>query len=304
MKNTLITIVGPTAVGKTSFAIDLALKFSTEIISADSRQIYRQLKIGTAKPSQDQLALVKHHFIDYLNIDQDFNAGEFEKRAIETILDIFTRKDIAIMCGGSGLYINAVCHGIDEIPTVEPGLRELLIATFEKDGLTPLTNELKMHDPQYYRQVDRSNPQRIIRALEVIRSTGKPYSKFRKKINPNRSFNIVKVGLELGRSELYDKVDKRMDMMIKNGLFDEAEELFSYKELNALQTVGYKEIFGYLEGEYDKAEAIRLLKRNSRRYAKRQLTWFKKDKEVKWFNAEEVDAIMNYINMEVNLTRE
>jgi len=296
LKKTLITIVGPTVVGKTSFAIDLALKYSTEIISADSRQIYRQLKIGTAKPTHTQLALVKHHFIDYLNIDEDFNAGEFEKRAIETILDIFTRKDIAIMCGGSGLYINAVCHGIDEIPTVEPDLRELLIATFEKEGLAPLINELKLHDPQYYKQVDRSNPQRIIRALEVIRSTGKPYSKFRKRKNPKRPFRIIKIGLELDRSELYDSVDKRMDMMIKNGLFEEAKELFSYKELNALQTVGYKEIFGYLEGEYGKVEAIRLLKRNSRRYAKRQLTWFKKDDEVQWFNAGEVDAIMNYIN--------
>jgi len=304
LKKTLITIVGPTAVGKTLFAIDLALKFNTEIISADSRQIYRQLKIGTAKPTYDQLALVKHHFIDYLNIDQEFNAREFEKRAIQTIIDIFTRKDIAIMCGGSGLYINAVCHGIDEIPTVEPGLRELLIAAFEKDGLTPLTNELKLYDPQYYKQVDRSNPQRIIRALEVIRSTGKPYSKFRKKRNPQRPFRIIKIGLEMDRSELYDSVDKRMDIMIKNGLFKEAEELFSYKKLNALQTVGYKEIFGYLEGEYGKAEAIRLLKRNSRRYAKRQLTWFKKDAEVQWFNAKEVDVMMNYINSKVNLTGE
>jgi len=304
LKKTLITIVGPTAVGKTLFAIDLALKFNTEIISADSRQIYRQLKIGTAKPTYDQLALVKHHFIDFLNIDQEFNAGEFEKRAIETIKDIFTRNDIAIMCGGSGLYINAVCHGIDEIPTVEPGLRELLIAAFEKDGLTPLTNELKLYDPQYYKQVDRSNPQRIIRALEVIRSTGKPYSKFRKKRNPQRPFRIIKIGLEMDRSELYDSVDKRMDIMIKNGLFKEAEELFSYKKLNALQTVGYKEIFGYLEGEYGKAEAIRLLKRNSRRYAKRQLTWFKKDAEVQWFNAKEVDVMMNYINSKVNLTGE
>ena len=302
MKKTLITIVGPTAVGKTSFAIDLALKFGTEIISADSRQIYRQLKIGTAKPTHNQLNLVKHHFIDYLNIDQDFNAGIFEKRAIETILDIFTRNDIAIMCGGSGLYINAVCDGIDNIPIVEPGLRELLITTFEKDGLAPLINELKLHDPQYYKQVDRSNPQRIIRALEVIRSTGKPYSKFRKRKNPNRPFRIIKIGLELDRSELYDSVDKRMDMMIKNGLFDEAKELFSYKELNALQTVGYKEIFGYLDGEYGKAEAIRLLKRNSRRYAKRQLTWFKKDGEVQWFNAEKIDAIRNYIDMEINVT--
>lgn len=299
MKKTLITIVGPTAVGKTSFAIDLALKYSTEIISADSRQIYRQLKIGTAKPTHTQLALVKHHFIDFLNIDQDFNAGEFEKRALETIEDIFTRRDIAIMCGGSGLYINAVCHGFDEIPTVEPGLRDLLIAIFEKDGLAPLINELKLHDPQYYKQVDRSNPQRIIRALEVIRSTGKPYSKFRKRRNHKRPFRIIKIGLELDRSELYDSVDKRMDMMINNGLFEEAEGLFSYKALNALQTVGYKEIFGYLEGKYGKAEAIRLLKRNSRRYAKRQLTWFKKDAEVQWFNAEEVDAIMNYINSKV-----
>ena len=302
MKKTLITIVGPTAVGKTSFAIDLALKYSTEIISADSRQIYRQLKIGTAKPTYTQLALVKHHFIDYLNIDQDFNAGIFEKRAIETILDIFTRNDIAIMCGGSGLYINAVCNGIDNIPIVEPGLRELLINTFEKDGLAPLINELKLNDPQYYKQVDRSNPQRIIRALEVIRSTGKPYSKFRKRKNPKRPFRIIKIGLELDRSELYDSVDKRMDMMIKNGLFEEAKELFSYKELNALQTVGYKEIFGYLEGEYGKAEAIRLLKRNSRRYAKRQLTWFKKDREIQWFNAEKIDAIRNYIDMEINVT--
>ena len=296
MKKTLITIVGPTAVGKTSLAIEFALKYNTEIISADSRQVYRELNIGTAKPTEEQLALVRHHFINYLNIEEAFSAGEFEKKALETLRKIFIDADIAIMCGGSGLYVNAVCDGIDEIPEVNLVLREELIAVFEEKGLAPLTRELKLSDPEYYQQVDGKNPQRVIRALEVIRSTGKPFSNFRARKIPSRPFNIIKLGLELDRHELYNKIDQRMDMMIENGLFEEAKKLFHLKHLNALQTVGYKEVFGYLDGGYDKNEAIRLLKRNSRRYAKRQMTWFKKDKEVKWFNASDGEAIMNYID--------
>lgn len=296
MKKTLITIVGPTAVGKTALAIKIALKYNTEIISADSRQVYRELDIGTAKPTEEQLALVRHHFINYLNIEEAFSAGEFEKKALETLRKIFIDADIAIMCGGSGLYVNAVCDGIDEIPEVNLLLREELIAVFEEKGLAPLTRELKLSDPEYYQQVDGKNPQRVIRALEVIRSTGKPFSNFRAKKIPSRPFNIIKLGLELDRHELYNKIDQRMDMMIENGLFKEAKKLLHLKHLNALQTVGYKEVFGYLDGGYDKNEAIRLLKRNSRRYAKRQMTWFKKDKEVKWFNASDGEAIMNYID--------
>jgi len=296
LKKTLITIVGPTAVGKTALAIKIALKYNTEIISADSRQVYRELNIGTAKPTEEQLALVRHHFINYLNIEEAFSAGEFEKKALETLTKIFIDADIAIMCGGSGLYVNAVCHGIDEIPEVNPHLRDDLVAVFEEKGLAPLTRELKLSDPEYYQQVDGKNPQRVIRALEVIRSTGKPFSNFRAKKIPSRPFNIIKLGLELDRHELYNKIDQRMDMMIENGLFKEAKKLLHLKHLNALQTVGYKEVFGYLDGGYDKNEAIRLLKRNSRRYAKRQMTWFKKDKEVKWFNASDGEAIMNYID--------
>ena len=296
MKKTLITIVGPTAVGKTSLAIEFALKYNTEIISADSRQVYRELNIGTAKPTEEQLALVGHHFINYLNIEEAFSAGEFEKKALETLTKIFIDADIAILCGGSGLYVNAVCHGIGETPEVNPHLRDDLVAVFEEKGLAPLTRELQLSDPEYYEQVDGKNPQRVIRALAVIRSTGKPFSNFRANKIPSRPFNIIKLGLELDRHELYNKIDQRMDMMIENGLFEEAKKLFHLEHLNALQTVGYKEVFGYLDGGYDKNEAIRLLKRNSRRYAKRQMTWFKKDKEVKWFNASDGEAIMNYID--------
>ena len=299
MKKTLITIVGPTAVGKTALAIEFALKFETEIISADSRQVYRELNVGTAKPTEEHLALVRHHYINHLNLEEDFSAGEFEKKALETLSKIFVDADIAIMCGGSGLYVNAVCDGIGEIPAVNPHHREDLIAVFEEKGLAPLTRELKLSDPEYYEQVDGKNPQRIIRALEVIRSTGKPFSIFRARKITSRPFNIVKLGLELDRHELNCKIDQRMDMMIKNGLFEEAKKLFHLKHLNALQTVGYKEVFGYLDGEYDKKEAIRLLKRNSRRYAKRQMTWFKKDGEVKWFNVNDAEAIMNYIDRKV-----
>ncbi len=299
MNKTLIAIVGPTAVGKTALAIEIALKYNTEIISADSRQVYRELEIGSAKPTKEQLTQVKHHFINYLKIEEDFSAGEFEKQALKTLSRIFSDTDIGVMCGGSGLYVNAVCHGIDEIPEVKPQYREELIAVFEEKGLAPLAHELKLSDPEYYQQVDGKNPQRIIRALEVIRSTGKPFSNFRARKKPSRPFNIIKLGLDLDRTELYRKIDQRMDMMIENGLFEEAGKLFHLKHLNALQTVGYKEIFGYLDAEYDKNEAIRLLKRNSRRYAKRQITWFKKDTEVKWFNANDAESIMDYVESSV-----
>jgi tRNA dimethylallyltransferase len=296
MKNkNLIVIVGPTAVGKTSLSIKLAKAFSANIISADSRQVYREMEKGTAKPSPEELAEVNHHFINSHSIYQNFNAAEFEKEALSLLEKLFREKDVIIAVGGSGLYVDALCKGFDDIPPIDSSIRDDLNNLFEKEGLESLKTKLKQLDAEYYAKVDLQNPQRLIRALEVCIGTGKAYSAFRKKQENNRPFNIIKVGLEMEREELYNRIDARMDNMIADGLFEEAESLYPLRNLNALQTVGYTEIFNYLAGEYSREEAIRLLKRNSRRYAKRQLTWFKRDDDIKWFNANEFETVIEYL---------
>jgi tRNA dimethylallyltransferase len=292
---TLVAIVGPTAVGKTDVAMTLAKKFKSDIVSADSRQIYKELVIGTAKPSNSQLAEVTHHFVNYKSIGEHYDAGEYGREAVEVIKNLFLFMDVLLLCGGSGLYVKAICEGFDDMPEVPEATRKILIKNYEEKGVEWLQDELRTKDPDYFSVVDIHNPHRLIRALELIDASGMQVGHLRRKKKLKHDFNIVKVGLELDRDELYKRIDDRVDKMISGGLVEEAREFHSQQSLNSLQTVGYKEIFGYLGDEYDLTEAIRLLKRNTRRYAKRQLTWFKKDSEVKWFNADDLPGIMQHL---------
>lgn len=286
---------GPTAVGKTAFSIQLAQALKTEIISADSRQLYRQMTIGTAKPEVHELRAVPHHFIDIIEPDTEYNAGQFERDALLLLEQLFEQHQTVVVAGGSGLYVQALVRGMDQMPEVPPSFREALNREFHEKGLSPLLAELQSSDPAYFESVDKQNPARILRALEVCRATGAPYSSFRKQAFTSRSFETIKIGLERPREELYSRIDLRMDQMIAQGLFEEAERLYPYRQLNALQTVGYQEIFGYMEGAYDREETIRLLKRNSRRYAKRQLTWFKKDEDFCWFHPHQLEEALAFI---------
>lgn len=281
----LVVIVGPTASGKTALAIDLALRWNTEIISADSRQIYKELEIGTAKPTDQELKLVKHHFINTHSVEEVYNAAQFGMDAEALILNLFRKHDCLIVCGGSGLYVKALLEGFDEMPEVPAEVRNQIVAQYQEKGLGWLQAEVKQKDPNYFETVDIQNPQRLMRALEVFAATGKPFSAWRKKSKKTLPYSVIKVGLDLNRDKLYERIDARMDKMIVNGLFEEAAKFYPQKHLNALQTVGYQEIFGFMDDLYDKEEAIRLLKRNSRHYAKRQLTWFKRDAEVQWFQS-------------------
>jgi len=284
-KKTLIVIVGPTAVGKTSFSIELATKLRTEIISADSRQIFREMNIGTAKPSPEELAAVPHYFINTHSITETYDAARFGEEALRTVENIFLRHDYAILCGGSGLYVKAVCEGFDDIPEVPNEIRMQLVEEYEKHGIEWLQQKMSSLDPELLPRLDRQNPHRLIRALEVKIGTGRSIADFQKKQKAQRHFSIIKLGLELDRETLYKRIDDRMDAMIAAGLFEEAKALYPYRSNNALQTVGYQEIFDFIEGKYDYTEAVRLLKRNSRRYAKRQLTWFKRDEAIRWLDA-------------------
>ncbi len=300
--NFLVVLVGATAVGKTDLAIRLAQYFDTEIISADSRQCYKEMNIGTAKPSEKELSLVKHHFINSHSIEEDYNAGLFEKDVLFLLDSLFAQKRIAIMVGGSGMYVKAVCEGLDMMPAIETNLREALQEELIINGLDYLLEELKNKDPNYYEIVDKANPQRIIRALEIIRTTHLPYSSFRKNnkqkehlSKKQRNFQLIKIGLERPREELYARIDWRMDKMLEEGLLNEVKNLHAFRHLNALQTVGYKEIFDFLDAKQDWKETVRLLKRNSRHYAKRQLTWFGADKEIEWFLAEQFEEIITHL---------
>ena len=284
----LYVILGPTAIGKTKIAIQLAKRLNCEIISCDSRQFYKELSIGTAKPLPEELSEVPHHFINSHSILEDYTAFSFEKDALEKINELHQKSDFVIMVGGSGLFVNAVCNGIDDIPDAPKELREQILNEIETFGLAHLLEELKDKDIEYYNQVEKQNPKRVARAIEVIRASGKPFSSFRTAIKKNRPFEIIKIGLEINRQELYQQIDDRMDTMLHNGLLEEVKTVYKYKKLNALNTVGYKEIFDFLDEKYDWEETIRLLKRNSRRYSKRQMTWFKKDPEIQWYHPDEV----------------
>lgn len=298
--NTLIVVVGPTASGKTELAVRLAETFENEVVSADSRQFYREMTVGTAKPSAAELRGVPYRLVDFLSIHDVYTAGHYEQDALACISEIFRTHRTAVLAGGSGLFVRAVCEGFDEMPPSDEEARRKLSAIFQAQGLAPLLEQLRAADPAYYDRVDRQNPQRVMRALEVFEVTGKPYSAFRKSNKKERPFRILKIGLELPREALYEKIDRRVDAMIAAGLFEEAGALFPYKHLNALQTVGYTEIFDFLEGQYDREECIRLLKRNTRRYAKRQMTWFRGDGEIKWFRPTEYVELLDFIKKSLN----
>lgn len=299
-KRFLLVVVGPTAVGKTDICINLADYFGTEIVSADSRQFYKEMNLGTAKPSSEELIKVRHHLVDHLSIHDPYSVKDFEVEALGKIDEIHLRKEIAILAGGSGLYVQALCNGLDDMPIIPKEVRAAIMSDLERNGLPFLLKKLEEADPYYFSIVDKANPQRIVRALEVSIYTKTPYSTFRRKKGVKRPFNIIMIGLNREREKLYNRIDERMDQMIKNGLFDEARSLFPYRKLNALQTVGYTEIFRYLEGEYDYEEAVRLLKRNSRRYAKRQLTWFNKDESITWFDPENLESIVKHIKERIH----
>ncbi|WP_313111091.1 tRNA (adenosine(37)-N6)-dimethylallyltransferase MiaA [Aequorivita sediminis] len=293
----LICVVGPTAIGKTAMAIKLAQAFSAEIISADSRQFFKEMFIGTAVPSHEELAAVPHHFIQNKSIFEDYSVGDFEREAIAFLDEYFTYKNIAIMVGGSGLYVDAVVNGLDHFPEVPAEVREKLNSELDENGIEHLQRELKKTDAIYYEKVDINNPHRLIRALEIYRFTEKPYSSFLKKDTIKRNFDTIIIGLEAEREIVYDRINLRVDNMISEGLIEEAQQLFKHKDRNALQTVGYRELFEYFENNLSKEEAISEIKKNTRRFAKRQKTWFKKNKDIHWFDYK-TDAIeiINFIN--------
>ena len=279
---TCIVIVGPTAVGKTSLAVKTALHFQTEIISADSRQCFKELNIGVAKPSAAELQQVKHHFISSHSIQDEMNAAIYEQYALEKINDLFKQHDVVVMVGGTGLYVKTFCQGLDEVPVIDEKIRKKINDDFEWEGLEWLQKEVEKNDPVYYAKGEIKNPHRLLRALEVKLSTGKSIIEFQTQQKKQRPFNIIKIGLELPREQLYKQINGRVDAMMKAGLLDEVKKLVPYKKLNALQTVGYRELFGHLIGDLSLEDAIEAIKMNTRQYAKRQMTWFKKDEEVIW----------------------
>jgi len=282
----LIAIVGPTAVGKTAAAIDLAERLGTEIISADSRQFYREMSIGTAKPSAEQLARVKHHFVDSHSVSEEYSAGDFERDALALLDRLFRERDTVVMVGGSGLFVRALCEGLDDLPKAPPGLREKLNLVFETQGIAPLREKLLAADPAYCRTADLDNPQRVIRALEVFETTGKPLSSFQHRKTAERPFSVTTIGLNRDRKELYERIDRRVDGMMAAGLLDEVRSLLPYRHMPALRTVGYAEIFAHLDGKTSLREAVDRIKQNTRRYAKRQVTWFRKYGRTVWVDYE------------------
>jgi len=297
---TLIVIAGPTAVGKTAIAIQVAKHYNTVVLSADSRQFYREMSIGTAKPDADELAAVKHYFIDSHSIQENFSVGDFEKQALALLDELFKEYDTVVMAGGSGLYIKAVCEGFDNLPVADPGIRHRLNQDFTEFGIRHLQERLKEVDPDYYEQVDIQNPQRLIRALEVFETTGKPISYYRKSTVNKRAFNIVKIGLNLPRDILYQQINYRVDKMMELGLIDEVKSLIPHRNLNALNTVGYSELFDYFDGNTDLESALELIKQNTRHFAKRQLTWFRKDKDMHWLEADDEDVVNDIVRQAEN----
>lgn len=282
MEKTLLSVVGPTGIGKTAMAISLARHFDTEIISSDSRQFYKEMQIGTAVPSTEELAAVKHHFIQHKSILDGYSVGDFERDALQLLEKLFMEKDIVVMVGGSGLYNDAVTKGLDKFPKIDLNIRKQLNKIYVENGIEKLRQQLKEEDPSYYEKVDKENPHRLIRALEVCFGTGKPYSSFLAKKKRSRPFRTITIGLKANRQLVYDRINSRVDDMIGNGLVSEVEKLKEHPDLNALQTVGYKELFNYLEGNWTLDFAISEIKKNTRRFAKRQMTWFRKNDDTLW----------------------
>ena len=292
---TLIVITGPTAVGKTQLCLDIAKHFDIPIINADSRQIYKELSIGTAKPSaEDQLA-VKHYFVSTLSLQDYYSASLFESQVTDLLNTLFKTSDYALMAGGSMMYIDAVCDGIDDIPTIDDETRATMKQRLKDEGLQKLCEELQRLDPEYYEIVDRQNPKRVVHALEICTMTGQTYTSFRKREKKDRPFRIVKIGLNRDREELYNRINARVDEMMQKGLLEEAEALYPMRESNALNTVGYKELFEYLNGRWPLEEAVERIKGNTRRYARKQLTWYKKDPQIHWFHPDQKKEIIDYI---------
>ena len=300
MTKTLISIVGPTAIGKTALSIKLAQRFKSEIISADSRQFYKEMHIGTAVPSREELNTAKHHFIQHKSIEEYYSVGDFERDAIAKISELHQKNPIVIMVGGSGLYVKAVTKGLDDFPDVDKNIREELNKKFEINGLKPLQNQLKELDPEAYNTIAIDNPQRLVRALEICIGTNKPYSSFLTNPEKKRDFKTITIGLDAKRDIIYDRVNQRVDLMIENGLLEEVKKLLPYKNLNALNTVGYKELFRYFEGFDTLDFAISEIKKNTRRFAKRQLTWFRKNENITWFDYQtDTDQIISYIEKQL-----
>jgi tRNA dimethylallyltransferase len=298
----LIVIAGPTAIGKTALSIKLAKYYQTEIVSADSRQFYKEMEIGTAVPSAEELAAAKHHFIQHISVEEEYSVGDFERDAIKKLTKIFQQKNKAILVGGSGLYIKAVLEGLDYFPKVEPSVREKLNLKLQKNGIKNLQKELKQLDPVHAEKVDLENPHRVIRALEICIGSGKPYSSFLNDSSLKRDFIPIKIGLIAPRELIYERIEQRVDIMLQNGLLQEAKKLYKQKELNALNTVGYKELFQYFDGNWKLDFAIEEIKKNTRRFAKRQLTWFKRDEDTQWFDYQTpLEEIINHIDFKTPL---
>ena len=297
----LIVIVGATGSGKTDLSIALASYFGAPVISTDSRQIYRSIPIGTAQPTAEQLAAVKHYFIATHDLTQDFSCGEFEEQASQLLEQLFQIHDTVIAVGGSGLYIKALCEGMDDLPKADTGLRMQLNRRLRNEGLQSLRDDLQRLDPEYYAIVDCNNPSRVLRAVEVCMQTGGTYTALRKGMQHKRNYDIVKIGIDMPREELYDRINRRVEMMIANGLEHEARKVYHLRHLNSLQTVGYRELFEWFDGSITREEAIELIKRNSRRYAKRQMTWFRRDEDIHWFPYGDTDAVTEYLSSVLHL---
>jgi tRNA dimethylallyltransferase len=295
LKKTLIVITGPTAVGKTTLCMDIAKHFGIPIINADSRQIYRELKIGTARPTDEQTQAVRHYFVGTLSLDDYYSASLFEQQVLQLLDQLFQASDYALLTGGSMMYIDAVCDGIDDIPTIDDETRRLMKQRLADEGLEALCEELRRLDPEYYEIVDRQNPRRVVHALEICTMTGKTYTSFRRRERRQRPFSIVKIALNRPREELYERINCRVDQMMSDGLLEEARALYPRKKLNALNTVGYKELFDYLDGRWPLEEAVERIKGNTRRYARKQLTWYKKDEQIRWFHPDDKESIIDYI---------
>ncbi|WP_026837945.1 tRNA (adenosine(37)-N6)-dimethylallyltransferase MiaA [Gillisia sp. JM1] len=297
----LISVVGPTAIGKTSLSIKLAQAFGTEILSADSRQFYKEIPIGTAAPSKKELAAAPHHFIHNRSIEEDYSVGDYEREAIEKLDKLFKEHELLVLVGGSGLYIKSLIEGLDNFPEIDQEIREQLNDRLINEGLEPLKTQLKQLDPEYYNKIDHSNPHRVIRALEVCIGSGKTFSSFLNQPKPTRGFKTISIGLTAPREEIYERINQRVDIMMDEGLLEEAQELYPKRRLNALNTVGYKELFSFFEGRIDLETAVEEIKMNSRRYAKRQLTWFRKNEDTTWFNYKTpFSEIENFIKSEIH----
>nr|WP_319510483.1 tRNA (adenosine(37)-N6)-dimethylallyltransferase MiaA [uncultured Draconibacterium sp.] len=300
MPKTLVVITGPTGIGKTEVSIKVARHFNTEIVSADSRQIFKELNIGTAVPSKEELAAVPHHFIQSHSIEENYNASRYETEALELLDKLFKQKDVLLLVGGSMLYINAICKGIDIMPDADQEIRASLKKQLKEEGLESLRLQLKKLDPDYYKKVDLKNPNRIIHALEISIQTGKPYSSFRSNTAKQRPFKIVKIALNCDRQVLHNRINLRVDKMMEAGLENEARGVYHKKHMNSLNTVGYQELFAYFDGDISREKAVELIKRNSRRYARKQITWFRRDETVKWFEPTESDRIIEWLKSQIS----